>query len=63
MPFKETCVLDETMRFVVACAEGEESMAALCRAFGISRQWGYELMRRYRLEGVAAEAGNSLPGV
>ncbi|MFL4984410.1 MAG: integrase core domain-containing protein [Xanthobacteraceae bacterium] len=53
MPFKETCVLDETMRFVVACAEGEESMAALCRAFGISRQWGYELMRRYRLEGVA----------
>jgi putative transposase len=52
MPFKETCVMDETLGFVRACLEGEETMAAVCRDFGISRQWGYELVRRYRAEGV-----------
>ena len=52
MPFKETCVLDETVRFVALYLEGEETMSDLCRAFGISRQWGYELVRRYRSEGV-----------
>ena len=53
MPFKETCVLDETVRFVSACLEGEETMTALCEAYGISRQWGYELVRRYQAEGAA----------
>jgi transposase InsO family protein len=33
--------------------EGEETMAALCRSFGISRQWGYELVRRFEAEGMA----------
>jgi transposase InsO family protein len=51
MPFKETCILDATIGFVSACLEGEETMTALCQAFGISRQWGYELVRRYRTEG------------
>ncbi len=59
MPFKETCVLDETIRFVATYLEGEETMAALCRAFGISRQWGHELARRYRAEGVAGLAPRS----
>jgi len=53
MPFKETRVLDETIRFVTACLEDEEPMAVLCRAFGISRPWGYELVRRFRSEGPA----------
>lgn len=53
MPFMETCVLDETVRFVAAWLEGEETMASLCRQFGISRQWGYELVRRYEAEGLA----------
>ena len=51
MPFKETCALDETVRFVLACLEGEETMTSLCQQFGISRQWGYEMLRRYRAEG------------
>jgi putative transposase len=51
MPFKETCVLEETMRFVLACLEGEETMSSLCQEFGISRQWGYEMLRRYRAGG------------
>jgi putative transposase len=53
MPFKETCVLEETMRFVLACVEGEASMTWLCEQFGISRQWGYEMLRRYREDGLA----------
>jgi putative transposase len=53
MPFKETCVLDETVRFVSSYLEGERAMAELCRSFGISRQWGYELVRRYRAAGAA----------
>ncbi len=53
MPFRETCVLDETLSFVAACLEGEETMTSLCRQFGISRQWGYELMRRYEASGLA----------
>jgi putative transposase len=53
MAFKETCVLEEAFRFVTVYLKGEESMSSLCREFGISRQWGYELVRRYRAEGVA----------
>lgn len=53
MPFKETCVLEEAFRFVTSCVEGDESVSSLCRTFGISRQWGYELVRRYRAEGVS----------
>ncbi|HET6295445.1 MAG TPA: integrase core domain-containing protein [Kribbella sp.] len=51
MPFQETRALDEAVRFVTACLAGEETMSELCRGFGISRQWGYELMRRYQAEG------------
>jgi len=53
MPFKESCVLEEAFRFVTAYLSGEESMSLLCRAFGISRQWGYELVRRYEADGLA----------
>lgn len=51
MPFQETSAVEEAVRFVSACLSGEETMSELCRGFGISRQWGYELMRRYQAEG------------
>ena len=53
MPFKETCVEEETMRFVAACLKNEANMTQRCEAFGISRQWGYELLKRFRAEGPA----------
>jgi transposase InsO family protein len=53
MPWKETCAVDERMRFVLAVAAGEEPVAALCRWFGISRQQGYKWLGRWRAEGVA----------
>ena len=38
--------MDERMRFVVRLKEGE-SMASLCREFGISRKTGYKIFERY----------------
>lgn len=48
MPWKETCVSDERLRFVLACLEEGDSMAALCRQFGISRRVGYKWVARYK---------------
>jgi len=52
MVWKETCAVDERMRFVMAVESGEESMAAVCRRFGISRRVGYKWLCRYREAGV-----------
>jgi transposase InsO family protein len=43
--------MDERMRFVVRLKEGE-SMATLCREFGISRKTGYKILDRYEECGV-----------
>ena len=59
MPWKETCVVDERMRFVLAVEAGEEPVAALCRRFGISRRHGYKWLDRWRAEGVAGLADRS----
>ena len=42
MGWMETCAMDERMRFVLAVEREEESMAALCRRFGVSRKSGYK---------------------
>ncbi|MCL4853563.1 MAG: integrase core domain-containing protein [Bryobacteraceae bacterium] len=55
MPWKESSVMDERMRFVVRLKDGE-SMAALCREFNISRKTGYKIFERYEecgLEGLS----------
>jgi transposase InsO family protein len=44
-------VADEKVRFIAACLRGEISMTEACEAVGISREWGYELLRRFRAEG------------
>ena len=59
MPWKETRVVDERTRFVLAAEAGEEPMAAVCRRFGISRQHGYKWLERWRAEGVAGLADRS----
>ena len=46
MPWKERSVMDERMRFVIRLKDGE-SMACLCREFGISRKTGYKIFERY----------------
>lgn len=52
MPWKETCVMDERLKFVAAYLGQESSMAALCQQFGISRKTGYNLVHRFSLEGL-----------
>lgn len=47
MPWKETYVLDERLRFIAACQSGGETMTELCLRFGISRKTGYKWRERY----------------
>jgi putative transposase len=54
MGWMETCAVEERMRFVLAIAEREESFAAVCRHFGVSRKTGYKWIERYAEGGVAA---------
>src|SRR5690349_13392841 len=59
MGWKETCAVDERMRFVIAAENREESFAALCRGFGVSRKTGYEWLGRYEERGVEGLADRS----
>lgn len=51
MPWKESCIVDERMKFVARLMQGER-MAELCREFGISRKTGYKIWDRYRDVGI-----------
>jgi transposase InsO family protein len=53
MPWKESSVMEERLRFVARLLEGE-AMSDVCREFGISRKTGYKLFNRYREEGPIA---------
>jgi putative transposase len=56
MPWRETRVMDERARFVLAVEAREEPMAAVCRRFGISRDKGYKWLRRWQADGFAGLA-------
>lgn len=51
MAWKETCVMDERLKFVADWLRGEWSMAEICRQYGISRRIGYKWIGRYEEEG------------
>lgn len=53
MPWKETRVSDDRIRFVVEARDGLDSMAVLCRRFGVSRRTGYKWLGRYEQDGPA----------
>ncbi len=52
MPWEETCVVEERMKFVIACGRGEASISELCRQFSISRKTGYKWRGRYEAGGI-----------
>ncbi len=58
MPWKETCVQDERVAFIVAWKQGG-SMTWLCEAHGISRKTGYKWVARYEAGGWDALADAS----
>lgn len=52
MGWMETCAVKERMRFLVAVEKRDESFAAICRRFGVSRRVGYKWLGRYQEEGI-----------
>lgn len=70
MPWRESSVMEERLRFVARRLEGE-CMSDLCREFGISRKTGYKIFNGYKDHGVEAlwdrsrrpvRYANQLPG-
>ncbi len=58
MPWKESSVMEERLRFVARLLEGER-MSDVCREFGISRKTGYKVFNRYKEEGLEALSDRS----
>jgi len=52
MSWRETCAVEERMRFVMVVEKQEESFAAACRRFGVSRRIGYKWLGRNREAGL-----------
>ena len=53
MPWIESSVMDERLRFISLLLEGE-AMSAACLEFGISRKTGYKIYQRYKESGSEA---------
>ena len=53
MPWKESSVMEERLRFVARLLDGE-TMTGVCREFGISRKTGYKIFSRYKEHGLEA---------
>ena len=53
MPWSESSVMDERVRFISLLLEGE-AMSAACLEFGISRKKGYKIYQRYKESGAEA---------
>ena len=51
MPWQESSAASEQHRFIEAWLRGEETVAALCRRFGISRKTGYKRINRFKAWG------------
>lgn len=53
MTWRQCCIMEERIRFVIRALEGEP-VAALCREFEISRKTGYKFLKRYQDFGIDA---------
>ena len=47
MPWKETCAMNERIRFILEYLGGEYTVSDLCRSYGISRKTAYKWIHRY----------------
>lgn len=54
MPWNESRVSEERLKFIAEVLRGEETMTNLCRFFGISRKTGYKWRERYHAGGPPA---------
>lgn len=53
MPWKESSVMEERLRFVARLFDGE-GMSDVCRELAISRKTGYKIFNRYKGHGLEA---------
>jgi transposase InsO family protein len=59
MPWHESCIVDERMRFIVDWRRGDWPVAELCWRHGVSRKTAYKWIGRYRAGGPAGLADRS----
>jgi transposase-like protein len=52
MPWKESTIIDERLRFVLKAFKSKESFTEQCRRFGISTKTGYKWLKRFEEGGV-----------
>ncbi len=52
MPWKETCPMNQRMKFITDHLKNEWSVVALCRYYGISRMTAYKRLARYQQAGI-----------
>ena len=54
MPWTETCVMQERVKFIMEVLDGTYSMTELCNYYQISRKTGYKWLDRYQQGGIEA---------
>ena len=54
MPWTETCVMEERVKFIMEVLEGTYCMTGLCNYYQISRKTGYKWLGRYQQGGTEA---------
>ena len=59
MPWKETQAVDERVQLIAECLEGQETIADVCRRFGVSRKTAYKWLARYKEDGPSGLAARS----
>jgi transposase InsO family protein len=52
MPWKESSVMEEKLRFVFEYQQGQQTMTELCQSYEIARETGYVWLRRYQAVGM-----------
>ena len=53
MPWKEVEPMEERLSFILRVKDGGVNFSSICKEYGVSRKTGYELLRRYRAEGMS----------
>jgi len=53
MPWKESRIVNERVKFIADVLKGEESITELCLRYAISRKTGYKWIERFQQAGPA----------
>jgi len=59
MPWMETYVMEQKVKFIMELIDGNYTMAELCRYYNISRKTGYKWLGRYEQAGIEALSDRS----